>query len=136
MGILKKKKKKKLLNNNDIIRILFFFVSETPRAQKPPHGYNNNNILKTTLKTLWVMSNLSARIPVPETNWREVGPRGVARRVAREKAVDNEQYITSKEDNYKGYYCGVEGNGVCLLWSEERNGRWRQKGTEGVNVRR
>ena len=47
----------------------------------------------------------------------------MARRVAREKAVDNEQYITSKEDNYKGYYYGVEGNGACLLWSEERNGR-------------
>ena len=64
------------------------------------------------------MSNLSARIPVPETNWLEVGPSGVARRVAREKAVDKEQYITSKEDNYKGTIVGEgKGNGGVFFFS-------------------
>ena len=64
----------------------------------------------------------------------------MARRAAREKAVDNEQYKTSKEDNYKGYYCGVEGNGVCLLWSEremndEGKGNRGSKCTEVGGVR-
>ena len=43
----------------------------------------------------------------------------MARRVAREKAVDKEQYITSKEDNYKGTIVGMEREWGCVFFSSE-----------------
>ena len=44
----------------------------------------------------------------------------MARRVAREIAVDKEQYITSKEDNYKGTIVGEgKGNGGVFFFSSE-----------------
>ena len=60
----------------------------------------------------------------------------MARRVAREKAVDNEQYITSKEDNYKGTIVGEgKGNGGVFFFRVRVIWMVKAKGTEGVTVR-